>query len=287
MRRWQNTSRTDSGDVHRLLFRPARGAGPGHDPGISGPAGGAGKGRSGGPRRHVLLPGPRRPGEGRAPFRPIRCGVRAGLPRRGDGVRRAVRRRGARRLAARPRAARVHRGGAGEARGPGARCAAEGPFRAAGRAARAPPRRVEMDRHRRHFALRPRRPESHRHPHRRVGRRGQRGQDLAAAGVRRPRRRRRARHAQHQDGAAPLAPLRARGPARRVRPRRHHPRHRRQCGLARHQDGPGAAEPHQGAAAARHRRLDGSARARDRAALRGCARRISPPRKLVLSQLHL
>ncbi len=47
-----------------------------------------------------------------------------------------------------------------------------------------------------------------------------RGQGVGRAHVPQPGRRRRAQHAQHQGGAAPAAPLRARGRARGARPRR-------------------------------------------------------------------
>ena len=85
-----------------------------------------------------------------------------------------------------------------------------------------------------------------------------------------PRRHGRTRHAQHQGRAAPPAPLRARGRGRRTRPRRHHPRHRAERRLLDIQMRPGAPQQGQGAAVARHRRLDGRPH-------QACARSCSPP----------
>ena len=74
----------------------------------------------------------------------------------------------------------------------------------------------EVDRHRRHLAVRRLRLQPGRHPHR-PGRQPQlsRREGLGQARVQGPRRHGRARHAQHQGRAAPPAPLRP----RRARPR--------------------------------------------------------------------
>ena len=152
----------------------------------------------------------------------------------------------------------------------------------------AAPGRLEVDRHRRHQPVRRLRLQPGGHPHRPGRRRlAQRGQGLGRAHVPQPRRRRRAQHAQHQGGAAPAAPLRARGRARGARPRRHHRRHRAQRRLARPQAAAGAAQPREGAAVPRRRRLDGPARARLRGALLGGEERVPPPRVLLLPQLRL
>ena len=110
--------------------------------------------------------------------------------------------------------------------------AAPAPRRAEG----PPPGRQEMDRHRRHLAVRRLRLQSRRRAHR-PGRQPQlpRREGLGQARVQGPRRRRRARHPQHQDRAAPAAQVRAHRRARRARSRRHHQGHRAQ-GLSRHPD---------------------------------------------------
>ena len=100
----------------------------------------------------------------------------------------------------------------------------------------APPGRQQVDRHRRHLAVRPYgyNPEGVR-----IGQdecaQPPRGEGLGPARVPQPRRHRRARHAQHQDRAAAAAPLRARGRGRGARPRRHHRLDRAQRRAARHQ----------------------------------------------------
>ncbi len=57
--------------------------------------------------------------------------------------------------------------------------------------------------------------------------------------------------------------------------------------LARHQDGAGAAQRGEGAAAARHRRLDGRSRAHLRGAVLGGAQRVQASRALLFPQLSL
>ena len=128
-----------------------------------------------------------------------------------------------------------HRGREEADRGDGrprqaARDAEEAPRRAEG----PPPGRQQMDRHRRHLAVRQLRLQSRRHPHR-PGREPQspRGEGLGQARVQGPRRRRRARHPQHQGRAAAPAQIRPHRRARRARSRRHHQGHRAQ-GLSRH-----------------------------------------------------
>ena len=123
----------------------------------------------------------------------------------------------------------------------------------------------------------------------RAGRRrlAQRGQGLGRAHVPQPRRRRRAQHAQHQGRAAPAAPLRARGRARGTRPAGDDRGHRAQRRLARPQAAAGAAQPRQGAAVPRRRRLDGPARPRVRGAVLRGEGRVPAPRVLLLPQLRL
>ena len=100
-------------------------------------------------------------------------------------------------------------------------------------AAGAPPGRQQMDRHRRHLAVRQFGLQSRRRADRRRGRAGPRAQGLGQARVPQPRQQGRAGHAQHQGRAPPPAPLRPRGRRRGARPRRDDRRHRAQ-GLARH-----------------------------------------------------
>ena len=107
---------------------------------------------------------------------------------------------------------------------------------AAGRAEGPSPRRLEMDRHRRHVALWRLRLQSGRRAHR-PGREPQfpRRQGVGQTRVQGPRRRGRTRHPQHQGGAAPPAQIRPHRRARGARSRRHHQGHRAQ-GLSRHPD---------------------------------------------------
>ena len=150
-----------------------------------------------------------------------------------------------------------------------------------------PPGRQQMDRHRRHLALRRRRLQPRRRAHRPEGEPQQpRHQGVGQARVQGPRRQGRARHPQHQGGAAPPAPLRARGRARRARPRRHHQGHRAQ-GLSRHPHAPRAAQHRQGADVLRRRRLHGLAHQAGRGAVLGRAHRVQAPRVLLLPQLPL
>ena len=127
-----------------------------------------------------------------------------------------------------------------------------------------------MDRHGRHVAVRPRRLQPGRHPHRRTGRPAQGRQGLGAARLPQPRRHRRARHAQHQDRAAQAAPLCARRRGGPVRHRRYDRLDRAQCGAARPEIPARAAQYAEDPAVPRRRRLDGSARARS---ARSCSRR--------------
>ena len=115
----------------------------------------------------------------------------------------------------------------------------------------------------------------------------QRRQGLGRAQLPQPRRRRRAQHPQHQGRAAPAAPLRARRRARGARPRGHDRGHRAERRLARPPPRARAAQPREGAAVPRRRRLDGPARARLRGALLGGAHRVPAPRVVLLPQLRL
>ena len=111
---------------------------------------------------------------------------------------------------------------------------------APGRTERPSPGRLEMDRHRRHVAVREWRLQSGGHPHRRREHAPARGQGVGQTRVQGPRRRGRTRHPQHQGGAAAPAQIRPHRRARRVGSRRHHQGHRAQ-GLSRYPDAAGAA----------------------------------------------
>ena len=182
--------------------------------------------------------------------------------------------------------ARLHRGGEGADRGAGRLGEADADARGAAEGAEGPARRrQQVDRHRRHLAVRPRRLQPGGHPHRRARRPEARGQGLGAARLPQPRRQRRARHAQHQDRAPQAAPLRARGRGGRVRPRRHHRRDGAQRRTAGPQVRARAAQRREGAAVPGRRRLDGEPRARVRGAVLGDAQRVQAPRVLLLPQL--
>ena len=88
----------------------------------------------------------------------------------------------------------------------------------------------KMDRHRRHQPVRRLRLQPAGHPHRPgQGPQQERGEGLGPARLQGLRRHAGARHAQHQGGAAPPAPLRARGlELEELDLRRHHPLHRGQ-----------------------------------------------------------
>ncbi len=104
---------------------------------------------------------------------------------------------------------------------------------AARRAEGPPSGRQQMDRHRRHLAVRQWRLQPGRHPHRRREHASPRGEGVGQARVQGFRRRGRDRHPQHQGRAAPASQIRAHRRARRTRSRRHHQGHRAQ-GLSRH-----------------------------------------------------
>ena len=176
-------------------------------------------------RRGVLLPGAHGPGEGRAQPRPVRPGVRHGLQGARDPRRGGRARRDPRGMAAQARREIPHRRREGGAEGAGLGQAVRDPEAAPRRAEGAPPGRLEMDRHRRHLALRRLRLQSRGHPHR-PGRQPQlpRGEGLGQARVQGSRRHGRARHPQHAGRAAAPAPLRPHGRGRGTRPRRHDPR---------------------------------------------------------------
>ena len=148
-----------------------------------------------------------------------------------------------------------------------------------------PPGRQQMDRHRRHLAVRRLRLQSGRRAHR-PGREPQfpRREGVGQARVQGPRRPGRARHPQHQDRAAAPAQVRPHRRARGARPRRHHQGHRAQ-GLSRHPDAAGAAQRGEGAAVLRHRRLDGLAHQGDRGAVLGRAHRVQAHGAFLLPQL--
>ena len=158
---------------------------------------------------------------------------------------------------------------------------------APGRAEGPPPGRQQMDRHRRHLAVRRYgyNPEGVR-----IGQDEQpqfpRGEGLGQARVQGSRRRGRARHPQHQGRAAAPAQIRAHRRARRTRSRRHHQGHRAQ-GLSRHPDAAGAAQRGEGAAVLRHRRLDGLAHQGDRGVVLGGAHRVQAHGAFLLPQLPL
>ncbi len=143
----------------------------------------------------------------------------------------------------------------------------------AGGAKGEPRRRQQVDRHRRHFALRQRRREPGRHPHRRRRRQAQRGQGLGAARLPRLRRRARARHAQHQGGLAPAAQLRARRRRGRTGADDTIRATANNAGYLDIKMQPGAQEQHQGADAAGCRRHDGRPH---RSAPRNCFRHRRP-----------
>ena len=179
-------------------------------------------------RRGFLLPVARLPGEGRAALRSLRPRVRRALQGRRGAVRSAARAHSAGMAAAHGRAHAVG-GREGEDRsarrlGQADRDAEEAARRAEGAA----PGRQQMDRHRRHVAVRRVRLQPGRHPHR-PGRVAQpsRGEGLGPARVPQSRRHRRARHAQHQDRAAQAAhasrararPTSSTSTARSTRPR--------------------------------------------------------------------
>ncbi len=152
---------------------------------------------------------------------------------------------------------------------------------------RPPSGRQEMDRHRRHLAVRRLRLQSRRRAHR-PGHQPQfpRRESVGQARVQGSRRRRRTRHPQHQDRAAPPAQIRPHRRAGRARSRRHHQGHRAQ-GLSRYPDAAGAAQHHQGAAVPRRRRLDGLARQGDRGIVLRRQDRVQASGASLLPQLPL
>ena len=177
------------------------------------------------------------------------------------------------------------RAGAGSARPRGAaRAVRAAPARAEG----APRRRQPLDRHRRHVAVRHRRPEPDRDARRRRGR-AQRDGGRRRAPVPRVPPRRRARRPPDRRRAARAAPARPRGRAGGARPRRDHRRDVPQRGRARDRVPAAAAQPRQGRAADGRRRLDGSARrAGEPAVHRGVALgAVREVPQLLLPQLRL
>ena len=152
------------------------------------------------PGRGLLLSVARGAGEGRAQSRQVRPRVRPRVQGARSG-RRGAGGRNSRRVAEEAHRKISHRGREEADRGAGrSRQAARDAAPAAGRAERPPPGRQEMDRHRRHLALRRLRLQSRRHAHR-PGRQPQfpRGESVGQARVQGSRRRRRARHPQHQE----------------------------------------------------------------------------------------
>ena len=131
-------------------------------------------------------------------------------------------RRDSRRVAEEDRRAPPDTRGNGEDRGARIVGRDHGDAQAAARGAEGAARgRQQVDRHRRHLAVRGERLQPRRHPHR-TGRRAARAcdQGVGQARVQEPRLHSRARHAQHQGRAAAPAPLRPRRSGRRARPRR-------------------------------------------------------------------
>ena len=281
------SGRRDFRDAPQFLPGPAQRRRPGVDPGIPGPAGRAAPAPRLRRRRCVLLPEPRRAGEGREVLRQVRprlCGL---FPRHRDH-RRPPGRADSRRMAAQGIRQVPQRGGEGEDHvagraGQADRGVQEAPRRAEG-ASRG---RQQVDRHRRYLAVRRRRLQPRRYPRRSRGRPGARGQGLGEARIQEPRRLGRAGHAQHQARAKAAAQVRPQRGGRRTRHARHHPMYGEERGPAGSEAGARAAQHREGAAVLRHRRLDGSARAHLRAAVLGRARGVQAHGVLLFPQLHL
>ena len=204
------------------------------DEGASDPARGARRRRDRGEPGGILLSRPRHLREGRGAARPLRPGLRQGL----QGARDQLRQRGG----AAPRGMaegdrRALSDARADGRDQGARLVGgdHGGAEAAARgAAGAPPGRQQVDRHRRHLAVRQFAATIRKGV--RIGGESRQGRALKVWEQRefqQSRQQGRARHAQHQGRAAPPAPLRPRRRRRRARPRRDDRRHRAQ-GLARH-----------------------------------------------------
>ena len=240
-------------------------------------------------RLHRRLPFARAnlPRQGRAAFRPLRPRLRRVFQgRRGDPRCPCANPRG---MVAPGNHPPVVGGRPAGDRGTGRTRQADGDVQAApGRAARAASGRQQVDRHRRDESVRRLRLQPRGPAHRAGG--GWlplRSQGLGPAGVPQSRRRRRAQHPQHQGCAAPAAAVRPRGRSRGARPRRHDRGHRAQCRLARSEAAARAAQPRQGPAVPRRRRVDGSARRSLRGALFRGPIGVPPPRALLFPQLHL
>ena len=118
-------------------------------------------------RRRFLLPGARHAGEGRAPPRPLRPRVRRVLQGARSRRRRRPAARAARGMAAQARREAADRGGEGADRGAGRLGEADGDAAPAPRGAEgAAPGRQQVDRHRRHLAVRRLRLQPGRRAHR-------------------------------------------------------------------------------------------------------------------------
>ncbi len=150
-----------------------------------------------------------------------------------------------------------------------------------------PPGRQQVDRHRRHLAVRRAGLQSRRHPHR-PGEEPQqpRREGVGQARVQGSRRQCRTRHPQHQDRAAAAAQIRPHRRAGRTRSR-HHDQGDRQPRLSRRAYAPRAAQRGQGAGVLRHRRLDGFAYRAGRGTVLGGEERIQAHGIFLLPQLPL
>ncbi len=224
-------------DVRHLLSRAEARRPSRYAEGIPHAARGPRRWRDRAPGGGLLLPVARLPRQGRAQPRPLRPRVRRGV----QGHRRAAGRnrgRDPRGLAAARLLAAPERGGQGAHRGARRLGEDHGDAEEASRRAEgAPRRRQQVDRHRRHLALRRLRLQSGRRAHRPEGKPPPpRDQGMGQARVQGSRREGRDRHAQHQGGAAPSALVRALRRGRGARSFRHHPRHGRE-GLPRHPHG--------------------------------------------------
>ena len=273
--------------VFLVFHRTARGQGAGLAARIPDLDGGDGKARRRLRHRGVLLSRAHLAGQGRAASRSLRSGVRALLqghrdPGRSEG-------RAPRGLVEEARRAVSDRGGEKADRGARRLGKADGDIAPAARRAKgAAPGRQQMDRHRRHLALRRLRLQPRGRSHRPGGgAEPQRGQGLGQARVPQSRRYRRARHPQHQAGVTPAATICPRGRRRRARSRRHRKIDRAQCRLARSEAGAGTAQYREALAVHRCRRVDGGPRPRLRGAVLGGALRVQAPDPLLLPQLHL
>ncbi len=130
--------------------------------------------------------------------------------------------------------------------------------RAPRRAKRAPPGRLEVDRHRRHITLRRLRLQPGGNPHR-PGRLAQPPcrESLGRPRVQEPGRQCRNRHAKFTNRTTALASIRPPGRGRRVGSGRHDSLHGAQRRISGSEDAAGTAQPREGIVVSRCGRLDG------------------------------